>query len=286
MTENASTSAEPSSPALPDAEHPAHTPPITAGQEHPDHGSTVVTSTVRRRWPWWAWALLIGIPVMIVSGIANTLIANVVLDRALQTVICYADGYCGVDNDASSGSGEDPSGEVSATNHVPIDGSAIFEGNPVWALTLDPTWQPLNLDLVGLAAYRDDATGCELIASQSFAAPNAEDAGDAVLSADLLSQELDALTAGNSEALVINAGAATSIPVVAAESGSTIDFLSATISQRNADDVAMSTEIVARSMPNSGGALVAMLTCETATIPTFGEKFDFFSTALAVTVGP
>ncbi|MBH0116474.1 hypothetical protein I6E52_06400 [Salinibacterium sp. NG253] len=263
-------------------------PSDPAPAEHIDSATPGAPPIARRGLPGWAWALIIGLPLLLLGAVWVGLVLVGLFFSAASTSAGCDDGYCdwGAPVEPTSTSSDSPLDAADPTNSVPLAGNAVFDGQPVWSLTLEPTWQELDLDLIGLTVFHDDATGCELIASQSVAAPNTENAGDAVLSADLLSQEIKALTAGNSEALVLNAGAATDIPIGGAGSGSTIDFASATISQRNAADVAMSTEIVARSMPDSDVALVAMLTCETATIPTFGEKFDFFSTALAVAVGP
>ncbi|WP_339619050.1 hypothetical protein [uncultured Salinibacterium sp.] len=242
----------------------------------------------RRGWPWWAWALLFGVPFLVLSGLVAIVFTGLLLGQASQGLNCYVYGDCEPARGAAPipGASDSSDDRTEAAKKVPLEGSAVFEGQPVWSFTLEPTWQALPFDQDGIDVFQDEATGCQLITSQGVAVSEAESASDAELSYALLSREIKGFTADNPDALILNAGAPIDIAIASAASESTIEFASATIDQKSADGVSQTIEIAARSMPGSEGELLAVLTCDTAALSALGTKFELFSTALAVTVSP
>ncbi|MBH0129971.1 hypothetical protein [Salinibacterium sp. NK8237] len=283
-----SSSAESSSGELPASDAQEFEPSITPPREQPDPAAAIAAPATRRRWPWWAWALLFVVPFMLISGMGAALIANVLVSQATSALICYADGYCslGGSSESTPRATVDPVDSVDPTNRVPLDEKAVFDGQPVWTLALESTWQPLTVGHDGTNIFHEEATGCQLITSQRTAFPNPDSLGDDYLSYALVDQELRGLTARNPNLSIRSPLGATDLPVAAANSDSTIEFVTAILEQTDADGVPTTTAIAARSMPSSESELVATLTCSTAAFETFGEEFEFFSTALAVAVGP
>ncbi|MGV8913134.1 MAG: hypothetical protein ACOH14_11035 [Rhodoglobus sp.] len=241
----------------------------------------------RRRWPWWAWALLFGVPLMAIPGIVAGLVVNELAGQAARAIICYADGYCGFGTSPESFSRAtgDPVDAAGPTNRVTLDGNAVFDGQPVWSFTLEPSWHALTFDQDGINVFQDEATGCQLITSQSLALPDPDAVSDIEVSYSLLSREIAGFTGNDPGALILNRGT-TDIPIAVVGSDSTLEFASATIDQSNPEGVSKSTEIAVRSMPDSKSELVAALTCDTAAFEAFGAKFELFSKALAVSVSP
>jgi len=224
---------------------------------------------------------------MLISGTGAALVANVLVGQATHALICDADGYCGLGvgpESAPSATG-DPVDAAGPTNRVTLDGNAFFDGQPVWSFTLNPTWQAIPFDQDGINVFQDEATGCQLITTQSLVLPDPEALSDVEVSYALLSREIEGFTADDPDALILNRGA-TDIAIAVVGSDSTLEFASATIDQTGPEGVAKSTEIAVRSMPDSKSELVAALTCDTAVHNTFDTEFELFSTALAVTATP
>lgn len=269
-----------SKPEIADNAEPSNAEPSAAAPSVPPR-------TTRRRVPWWAWALILGLPLLSLSGIASALLGTMLVGQATQALLCYADGYCGVRGGAAPTpvSPAGPNGGAAATDRVTLDRQAAFDGQPEWAIRLEPTWQAISFDQNGINVFQDETTGCLLITSQRLALPDPQAFSDAAPSNTLLFEELSGLTGGDPEAFPFSPGA-TDIAVHTVDSGSVIEFASATMDHKNADGISESIEIVARSMPASESELVAVLTCTADAMETFGTKFELFSTALAVTATP
>ncbi|EAR25747.1 hypothetical protein A20C1_07703 [marine actinobacterium PHSC20C1] len=245
-------------------------------------------AAARRRLPGWAWGLIIGVPLLLfMAAGAGLVLIGLVASASSEYAGCDDDGYCGLGagrKSTPSATGN-PVDAASPTNRVTLDGNAVFDGQPVWSFTLEPTWQAFPFDQDGINVFQDRAAGCRLITSQSLALPDPEALSDIEASSALLSREIEGLTAGDPEALILNRGA-TDIAIAVVGSDSTLEFASATIDQTSPEGVAKSTEIAVRSMPDSESELVAALTCDTAAFEAFGSKFELFSKALAVSVSP
>lgn len=299
MTENNPTSTGPSD-AAPSDSGPATSGPATSGpaasgpsasgpsaSAAPTLSSPAATAA-RRKLPGWAWALIIGVPLLLLMAAGTGLVLiGLVVSTASEYAGCDDDGYCDAGNISTSapGSTAAPVDGGDPTNRVTLDGNAVFDGQPVWSFTLEPTWQALAFDQDGINVFLDDATGCQLITSQRLALPAPEALSDVEVSYALLTQEIRDFTAGDPAALILNPGS-TDIAIAAVDGDSTLEFASATIDQTSPAGVSTTTEIAARSMPGSESELVAALTCDTAAFDAFDSKFELFSTALAVTVSP
>ncbi|MBH0098181.1 hypothetical protein I6E68_03395 [Salinibacterium sp. NSLL150] len=281
-------SAESSSGELQASDVQESEPSVTPLREQTDPAAVSAAPAARRRWPWWAWALVLVIPFMLISGMGAALVANVLVSRATSALICYADGYCslGSSSESTPSATADPVDSVDPSNRVPLDGQAVFDGQPVWTLALESTWLPLTVGHDGTNIFHDEATGCQLITSQRTAFPNPDSLGDDNASYALVDQELRDFTARNPNLSVRSPMGTTDLPVAAANSDSTMEFATATLEQTDADGVPTTTAIAARSMPSSESELVATLTCNTAAFETFDSKFELFSSALAVIVLP
>ncbi|MBH0023196.1 hypothetical protein [Salinibacterium sp. SWN248] len=281
-------SAESSSGELPASDVQESEPSVTPLREQTDPAAVSAAPAARRRWPWWAWALVLVIPFMLISGMGAALVANVLVSQATSALICYADGYCslGSSSESTPSATADPVDSVDPSNRVPLDGQAVFDGHPVWTLALESTWQPLTVGHDGTNIFHDEATGCQLITSQRTAFSNPDSLGDDNVSYALVDQELRGFTARNPNLSVRSPMGTTDLALAAANGDSTIEFATATLEQTNADGVPTTTAIAARSMPSSESELVATLTCSTAAFETFDPKFELFSNALAVTVLP
>ncbi|MBH0109779.1 hypothetical protein I6E81_06330 [Salinibacterium sp. NG22] len=281
-------SAESSSGELPASDVQESEPSVTPLREQTDPAAVSAAPAARRRWPWWAWALVIVIPFMLISGMGAALVANVLVSQATSALICYADGYCslGSSSESTPSATADPVDSVDPSNRLPLDGQAVFDGQPVWTLALESTWLPLTVGHDGTNIFHDEATGCQLITSQRTAFPNPDSLGDDNASYALVDQELRDFTARNPNLSVRSPMGTTDLPVAAANSDSTMEFATATLEQTDADGVPTTTAIAARSMPSSESELVATLTCNTAAFETFDSKFELFSSALAVIVLP
>lgn len=284
MTENSPSSSEPSQESDGERAAPTTATPASASASA---SAEAAPTPARVPLPGWAWALIaVAIIVFLASAATTTIIVTSALASA-GSYECDEFGECS-GSDATkarpepTSSGSDrPAVDV----HVPLDRSAVFEGQPVWSIAPGATWQPTTFDRAGINVLQDEATGCQLATTQRLALPDPDVSDDFDGSYAVLVREFTAFLEEDPDAQLHDPGLL-DIAIAEVGSDSTIEFASVTISHINPDGVAQITELAARSMLGSESELVARLTCDAPVHNAFTAQFEVFSEVLSVTTTP
>jgi len=274
MTEHTPTSPEPSDYESSDSsESPNLSEPAAA----------LAPPATRTRLPGWAWVLIIGGPVLLLMAAGAAMVAIDLAVTASQDSGCDDLESCSERNSSpsSTSAGKSPVDDAETTSRVTLDGHAVFDSRPEWTIQLEPTWLVQSFDQDGINVFRDEATNCQLVTSQSLALPDPPATNDYEVSNALLYEQIVGFTVDDPEAMILDL-AATDISIATVGSGSMLEFTAATITRTNPTGVHETVEIVARSMPDSESALVAALTCDTDVYETFSSHYGLFSKSLAV----
>ncbi|WP_010203905.1 hypothetical protein [Salinibacterium sp. PAMC 21357] len=250
----------------------------------------VTAPAVRRRLPGWAWALIVGIPLLLLMAVGALLVTIGLAVTTSQSTGCDGATPCGERGrsapapaaEKSPSEATSPVDEFTTTSRVTLDGHAAFDGQPAWSIELGPSWRVHSFDQQGINVFRDEKTRCQLVTSQNLALADHGSTGDFWPSDDLLLDQIVDFTVDDAESTILDVSS-TDIPIGAVGSGSTLEFAAATITRTSPAGVHETVEIVARSMPNSESALVAALTCDTGVYDTFTSRYSVFSDSLAIT---
>ena len=197
MTEHTPTSPEPSDYESSDS---SESPNL------PDPATAMAPPAARGGLPGWAWLLISGGPVLLLMAAGAVLAVIGLAVTASQEAGCDDAASCNETGKSAStpSSTKSPVEGVATTNRVTLDGYAVFDGQPEWSIKLDPTWQVQSFNQDGINVFRDEATDCQLVTSQSLALPDPLATNDFDVSDALLFQQIVGFTVDDPESMILD----------------------------------------------------------------------------------
>ncbi|MEV8253088.1 hypothetical protein AB0O95_03885 [Rhodoglobus sp. NPDC076762] len=248
--------------------------------------AVVADPILRPGLPRWAWPLIIA-SALVCVGIVATIV--VIVGIALGASSAADCGGGGCDSEGTSitrgKSAQSPSPLAEGGERISLDALAAFDGQPVWASQLAPSWRMVTFDDNGVNVFQDDDTGCLLLTSQTVASETSVSPTDSLPSDQMINDTIAAYKAKDPDALVMDFGRA-DVTLAASRPESTIEFSTATVARTTPSGEPQTVEIIARTMPDSGTSLVATLSCDPSVHAAADLPYGALTTALAVVLNP
>jgi len=240
----------------------------------------------RRGLPGRALALFIAGGVLVTGAVITFVVIAGLAFGTSSAADCDVDGCGSRDPALAKGKSTRPlSPLVDDINHIPLDARAVFDGQPVWAIQLTPSWRVVTFDDNGVNVFQDDETGCALITSQTVVGQMAESATDSIPSVEMVAGTIEAYSAKDPASSVLDWGTI-DVTLSTAQAETTIEFATATLMRTSPAGDQQAIEIMARSMPDSSMSLVATMTCDPEVHAAVDEPYRQLRTIVAVVMNP